>query len=102
MKEFKDYSGEEAIALIGDLLEPMTPIMADAELMDIIGSGKPMTIKGAALLKRHPNEVRNILLRIDPTPITAQNIMGRLLKAATQIMGTDKDFFASAEQGKTV
>jgi hypothetical protein len=103
MKKLSDYKGEDAIELWGDLIDLMTPILADREIADIVKSGKPKIMIAKAILATHKQDAVKILLRIDPTPIDGLNIVIRLVAIITEI-GQDetvKDFFGFAEQAKT-
>lgn len=104
MKKFSDYKGDEAIELWADLIEPITKIVADKDIATIYNSGKPKVIIAKEILKKHKEEATEILLRIDPTPLTGLNVVIRLIDILVEIESADelKGFFGSAGQAKTV
>lgn len=103
MKKLSDYEGEEAIELWADLLEPLNAIIGDKRVENVIRSGKSRMIIAKEILKAHPEEAKEILLRIDPTPIDGLNIILRLVALLADIGKNDeiKSFFGFAEQGQT-
>lgn len=100
IKTFSDYEGEEALDLWIDLLDPITNIMGDKEILDM--RKKPGTKVGhvvKALLKAHKKDVTDILIRIDPTPLNGLNIVTRLIGLIGDLSNSDaaKSFFSAAE-----
>lgn len=89
MKSLKDYKGEEAIELWADLAEPIAKIMADEEVKNSYGNGKPIIIMVKTILKRHKEEAEEILLRIDDTPINALNLVTRTLSVALEVINDE-------------
>ncbi len=103
MKKLSDYKGEDAIELWSDLLDSLTEIMTDKNIMDSVRAKKPRLIIAKEMLKSHKKEVEQILLRIDPAPLTGLNIITRLVSILAEL-GEDeelKSFFEFAEQEKT-
>lgn len=101
MKKLSDYKGNEAIELYGDLLEPLSVIFTDEEIRKMSKEKKTSRLKMASVaLKKYPDEITKILLRIDPEPIDGANIVARLISVLADIGKVDglKDFFPSAEQ----
>lgn len=99
MKHLSDYKGEAAIELWGDLLEPMSIILKDDDVIKAM-SGKPNLIRLATLiLKSHKAEVTRILLRVDDSPIDGLNIMLRLIGFLMEIEHAEgaQSFFGYAE-----
>ena len=97
MRKLSEYQGEEAIELLGDILEPTMLILADKEVSD--GAGKVTVLKLASLiLKKHPKEIIEILARLDgEEPSTYKVNVLTLPTKIIQILN-DKDlmdFFAS-------
>lgn len=90
MKSLSDYKDEEAIELWADLLEPMTAIFSDAEMVKILNGNKAPMLKARDVLKKHPKEASELLLRIDDTPLNGLNIIVRLANLITDI-GKDED-----------
>lgn len=103
MKKLTDYIGDEAIELWADLLEPLTKILGDKKVADVIQSGKPKMLIAKEILKEHSEEAKEILLRIDDTPIDGLNIVVRLVAVLADIGQSEeiKSFFGYAEQAKT-
>lgn len=103
MKKLSDYKGDEAIELWADLLEPLTIILSDDKVQNVIKSGKPKLIIAKEILKSHKTEATEILLRIDPEPINGLNIILRLIAVLADIGQNDeiKSFFGFAEQEQT-
>lgn len=102
MKKLTDYTGDEAIELWADLLEPLTKILGDKKVADVIQSGKPKMLIAKEILKAHSEEAKEILLRIDDTPIDGLNIVVRLVAVLADIGENEeiKSFFGYAEQAK--
>jgi len=103
MKKLSDYTGEDAIDLWLDLLDPLSVIVMDSEIKKIARSGKPKIIIAKMLLKAHRKEAIEIMQRIDPEPINGLNIISRLVAILSEIGENEevKSFFGYAEQGKT-
>lgn len=104
MKKLSDYQGEEAIELYADLIEPISAIFTDDEIKEMRKTkGVSMLNIASVALKKHPKEIENILLRIDPEPIDGANILKRLMILLSDIGKTDglQDFFPSAGQENT-
>lgn len=102
MKRLSDYKGEEALNLWVDLLEPITNIFADKEMITAFKSGKPKMLVAKDLLSKHREDAEKILLRIDDTPLNGLNVLTRLVAIIVDIGENEdiKPFFASAVQGK--
>lgn len=103
MKRLADYKGEEAIELWADLLEPLTEILTDEEVKKVVQGGGAVATIVKTILKDHSKAAETILLRIDPEPIDALNIVLRLVALVKEIGQRDeiKSFFGFAAQGKT-
>lgn len=103
MKKLSDYQGEAAIELWADLLEPINNILADKDVEAVIKSGKSKMIIAKEILKKHPAEAKDILLRIDPSPLNGFNIVLRLVAVLADIGSNDeiKGFFGYAEEAQT-
>lgn len=102
MKRLSDYKGEEAIELWADLLDPLTEILTDEELQKETRAGKPKIVLAKIILKNHAKEAEQLLLRVDPTPIDALNIVLRLVGLINEIGQHEdiKSFFGYAAQAK--
>lgn len=103
MKKLSDYKDEEALELWGDLIEPMTKILADDDVQKSLGSGKAPFLIAKDILSAHKEDAVEILLRIDPTPLDGVNIIVRVVSVVLEFMNTPelKGFFKSAGQAKT-
>ena len=103
MKKLSDYKGEEAIELWADLVDPLTEMLGDAEIKDVVTKGKSKLDIAKTILKNHSKEAADILTRIDPTPIDGLNIVLRLIALLGEIDANEeiKSFFGFAEQVKT-
>lgn len=102
MKKLSDYKGEEAIELWADLVDPLTTILGDAEIKEVVTKGKNRLEIAKTILKHHSKEAADILTRIDPTPIDGLNIVLRLISLLGEISANEeiKSFFGFAEQAK--
>lgn len=103
MKRLSDYKGDEAIELWADLITPITAILSDAEVKDIVTSGKSKMQIAQIILKKHKGEAVEILTKIDDTPINGLNIVLRVANLLTEIGENEdiKSFFGYSEQEKT-
>lgn len=95
MKKISDYKDEEALELWADIMETASAIVADPELKKIIDSKKPKVMLAHYILKHHKEEAKEILLRIDPTPINGLNFLTRILSVLSEIGDSEElaDFF---------
>ena len=95
MKKISDYRDEEALELWADIMETASAIVADPELKKIIDSKKPKIMLAHYILKNHKEEAKEILLRIDPTPINGLNFLTRILSVVSEIGDSEElaDFF---------
>lgn len=102
MKNLSDYKNDEAIELWADLLDPLSEILTDEKIRTVVQSNKNRLEIAKTILKEHPQETNDILLRIDPTPIDGLNIVLRLVSVITDIGKNEeiKGFFGYAEQAK--
>lgn len=103
MKRLSDYVGEEAIELWMDLLDPLSAILKDNEVRNVVQSGQSKMVIAKTILKAHQKEAVEIMLRIDPEPINGLNIIVRLIALVSEIGSNEeiKSFFGFAEQVKT-
>lgn len=97
MKKLSDYKDEEAIDLWADLLEPITIIIKDPAIQEI--KDKPPAEIAKILIGAHKTEVTEILLRIDPTPLTGLNLIVRVIDVIMEIENSPEimSFFDSSE-----
>ena len=102
MKRLSDYKGDEAFELWADLLEPITEILGDGEIAEVLQSNKPTLIKASIILKKYKKEAMDIMLRIDPEPIDGLNVIVRLASILVEIGQRDdiRGFFGFAGQAE--
>ena len=102
MVRLTDYEDEEAIELWADLLDPISNIINDANIANVIRSGKTRLVIAQEILKKHKKEAEQILLRIDPEPINGLNFVVRLIEILADIGNNEeiKPFFGYAAQEK--
>ena len=95
MKKLSDYQGNEAIELWADIIEDAGTILADTRIKWLQQKGATISQLAAYILREHSEETAKILLRIDPTPLTALNALTRLMVVITEIEGDAelRDFF---------
>jgi predicted ribonuclease YlaK len=106
MKRLSDHKGEEAFDLWVDVLDLVTEMFEDKELLADVKraqeeeSSKAKVVIAKGILKRHKAEAIKILLRIDPTPLDGLNIVTRLMAVIMELGESEevKSFFASAAQ----
>ena len=103
MKKLSDYEGEQAIELWSDLMNPISSILKDKDIKEVVTKGKPKIEIAKTILRNHSKEATEILLRIDPEPINGLNIVLRLILLLAEIGSNPeiKSFFGFAEQAKT-
>lgn len=103
MRSLSEYTGDEALDLWADLLDPITEIMSDKDLLEMRKKeGVKIGNIAKTLIKTHKAEVSEILLRIDPTPLNGINIVTRLISVLSDLSKTDgaADFFGPADAPK--
>lgn len=64
MKKLSEYHGEEAIELLGEILEPVSTIMADKQISEMVGKDSKLKVV-QYLLKYHSKQVIEILATLD-------------------------------------
>ena len=103
MKRLEDYKGAEALELWADLLDPLMEILTDDDIKKVTQSGQSSAKIASTILKNHSKAAEEILLRIDPEPIDAFNVVLRLISLLAEIGKSEemKSFFGFAVQAKT-
>ena len=103
MKKLSDYKGEEAIELWADLIDPLSVVLSDKKIKEIIEKGESKINIAKEVLKLHSEEAVEILERIDDTPVDGLNIVLRLVGLINEIGQNEevKSFFGFAEQAET-
>ena len=104
MKKLSDYKGEEAIELWGELLDPVSVILADAKVATLFRNrqGKTTLQLATQIIKLHRAEIAEIFRIIDPEEtVDGLNVIMRLANIFTEIASNAelKSFFGLAEQG---
>ena len=99
MKRLSDYVGDEAIELWADLLDPLSVILSDDNVKKSVATKTRIEI-AKDLLKTHSDEVTQILLRIDPSPIDGLTVVLRLVNLLAEIGSNPEisSFFGFAGQ----
>lgn len=66
-----DFKGEEAIEVLGEIIEPLAMIIADKEIQELVKGGKkPAPIKFVKpALKNHKKEVIKVLAVLNRKPV---------------------------------
>lgn len=68
MKKLSEYKNEEALDLLADLLEPVSLIFGDAEVVNSLkNKSRLMAIKD--IIKRHKKETLQMLAILDGVPV---------------------------------
>lgn len=101
MKKLSDYEGEEAIELWGDLLEPVSKLLAAEDVKELRKSKQPRVVVVRELFKKHPDEIIGIIKTIDPdAKINGLSVITAFIGILTDIMTIPgaKDFFQSVGQ----
>lgn len=65
--KLSEIKNEEALDLLGDLLEPVAEILADPKVKEMFG-GKPIKL-ASYIIKTHKTEIIQILARMDGVPV---------------------------------
>lgn len=68
MKKLSEYQDEEAIEVLGDLMEPAMTIFSDKEIAEGL-QGKDRMKAVRMILKTYSKEVKEILAALDRTPV---------------------------------
>lgn len=100
MKKLSDYKGNDAIDLWADLLIPMSSIMGDEKVANVVRSGMPKMMIAQTILKNHADDAVEILTRIAGEPVDGLNVIMQLISLLADIGQNDdiKSFFGYAEQ----
>ena len=101
MKKLSDYKGEDAIDLWADLLEPLSTIFTNQEIVKIYRDKTATVVsKSKAILKECRKETIELLERIDDTPVDGLNIIIRLIELLSELESEEslKGFFGFAGQ----
>lgn len=97
MRKLAEIKDENAITIWGELFEPITALLADKELADIIKSGAPI-LKWVKPMTKHPKEIIKIISILEGKPENELNINIMTLPQFILQLINDKfllDFFRS-------
>lgn len=106
MKKLSDYKGEDAIELWGELLDPVSAILADKQVSNLMRNrnGKSTLQLATDIIKWHKGEIAQIFKIVDPDEeVNGISVVMRLANILAEI-GTNaelRSFFGFAEQGIT-
>ena len=67
MRKLSEYKNEEAIELLADLIEPVSIVLADAEVIDAFRTRSRLSAIGFCL-KKYPKEIVDILAILEQVP----------------------------------
>lgn len=104
MKKLSDYTGKEAIELWADLFDPLTVILTDDEIRKDMTSANVVLMDVAKkTLKKYPDEMFEILGRIDDDEINGANVLNKIIILLAELKYGDRvsAFFNSAEREKS-
>ncbi len=103
MKRLSDYTGEEAIEIWADIIDPAMVIIEDEEVQKYT-TGKGISIKDAVkvILKKYRKEAMEILNRINDKPLNGASSFPALTVFVSELVFGDnvKAFSRSSEQEK--
>ena len=68
-----DFKGEEAIAVLADIIEPLSVIATDEKVKQAFRDGSKMKV-AQAILKNHPKAIIAVMARLDNTPVDEYNV----------------------------
>ena len=91
MKRLSDYKDAEAIEIWADIFDPCMKVLSDEEVAKYTG-GTDANIQKAAvtIIKKYPDEVLQMLTRIDDTPVNGANAFVRLVSFLTELLTGDQ------------
>lgn len=98
MKRLGDYTGDEAIEVVGELLEPMGVIYADEEIVNELQSGKPIMSVAGKIINRYKKEVKQMIEAVDKAEISGTNVFPRFIAVFSDLTNSPdfENFFGSA------
>lgn len=91
MKRLSDYTGDEAIEKVGELLSPYYAIISDTELMTQLEAAENKMAVVGEIMKKHKKEAYQMVTAVDDSPVTAANAFPRFFSVFTDLM-SNKDF----------
>lgn len=99
MKKLSEYKDEEALTLVADLIDPITDILGDKEVVSTFRKGKLNGVKLA--IKKHSKSVFQCLAILEQVPVDEYhcNVITLPKTILDIINDTDLiDFFSSQSQ----
>ena len=97
MRKLSDYQGEEAIELLGEILEPTSVVLSDPKVAEMYKNVSAIKLV-SYILKNHPKEILEILARLEGEEAETYKCNVFSLPAKVLEILNDKDltsFFAS-------
>lgn len=68
--KLSEYKNEDALDLLADILDPLSEILIDPEVQQIVKDKSTTKMKAVQfLLKSHPKEIMQIMARLDGVPV---------------------------------
>ena len=103
MKRISDYKDDSSIDLWAELLEPMSEIFSDEEVINGINEKKSMLSIIASIFKNHKEASKKFMLAVDDTELDGGNVFTRFMVTFIDVLNNKDfvDFFKQAEQMKT-
>lgn len=62
-----DYTGEDALDLLADIMDPVSEILSDTQFRDVVRSGASTLAVVKSLLKNHKSQILAIMARVEDT-----------------------------------
>lgn len=87
--KLSEIKGEKAIEVFADLLEPVTKIISDEEILQAFKDNEKKLVIIQKMLKKHPKEVIEAMAIIDDTPYEEYSEKVDFLTLPSKLM----DFF---------
>lgn len=92
MIKITDIKGEEAIEVLADVIEPLTAIFADKEMLKLANGDGATAIKYISVaLKNHKAEVLQIMARLENKPLEEYKKEVNILTLPMQLLTIAND-----------
>lgn len=98
-----DYTGEDAIELLADTLEPAAGILADEKVKELARGGGSRVKTAGYLLRAHKGEILEIFARVEGVPVEdyKPNAL-ELVKNILDLLGNKEFTELFTSQGRTL
>ena len=99
--KLSEYKNEKAIEILGQMIAPISSILADEKVKKAYANGEDKLGFVQALLTNHPKEIVQILAILDDTPVDEYEVsLTTLPKKVLEIINDEalQDFFESQGQ----